>query len=160
MSNMHEWGRRWNIPPAAIEDLKKTLGVSVMGPECPSKVKTETGAQSHCRLQAAQQGDVLWRNNVGQIDPTTYDGKSFIRYGIANDSKKMNQYIKSSDLIGIRQVRITPDMVGSMIGQFVAREMKHPNWTYKGTAREEAQLRYLELVISMGGDACFSTGNY
>ena len=49
-------------------------------------------------------------------------------------------------------------MVGHTVGQFVAREVKRTNWKYKGTAREDAQGKYLELVLSLGGDAAFANG--
>lgn len=70
----------------------------------------------------------------------------------------MNKVIKSADLIGIRPVLITPGHVGLVIGQFVSREIKPTGWKYTGKAREEAQLRWAELVAACGGDAAFATG--
>lgn len=160
MNNLYDWAKSWNIPPAALHDLINKLGAGVQGPVAPEGAKTEAGASKHCRLQASQAGDILWRNNVGQVDPITYDGKSVIRFGLANDTKAMNKHTKSSDLIGIRRVLITQDMVGTIIGQFLAREVKTPDWSFKGTARENAQLNYLNIVITMGGDGAFTTGNY
>jgi len=158
-NNIYTWAQAWSIPTEAIQQLFKMLNVTEVL-QSPTGVVTEKTATRYCQLEAAKCGDVLWRNNVGQVDPTTYDGKSFIRYGLANHSKAMIKMIKSSDLIGIRQITVTKDMVGSIIGQFVAREIKKPGWRYTGNGREEAQLRFLELVLSMGGDAAFSTGEY
>ena len=81
-----------------------------------------------------------------------------MRYGWMNDSKAMNERVKSGDFIGIRPVLITPEMVGCTIGQFVMREVKKASWTFKGDAHEMAQLRCLEFVASKGGDACFTNG--
>ena len=66
-----------------------------------------------------------------------------VRYGLGNDSAQVNAVLKSSDLIGI-----TP--VGG-VGIFTSYEIKKPGWRYTGTPREVAQLRWLELVVSLGG---------
>ena len=81
-----------------------------------------------------------------------------IRYGLCNDSAQLNKVIKSSDLVGIRPVVITPDMVGHTVGQFVAREVKRPGWSYHGTDREVAQAAFGQKVLQMGGDFKFCTG--
>ncbi len=117
---------------------------------------SETAVQNITRLNATERGCRLWRNNVGAT--LTADG-SFIRYGLANDSKAMNKRIKSSDLIGICPVTITPEMIGQVIGQFVAREVKRGDWQYTATEREQAQLKFIELVVSLGGDAAFTNGS-
>jgi hypothetical protein len=103
--------------------------------------------------EAALKGCILWRNNVGCL--INKMGKP-VRYGLNNTSKKDNNEYKSSDLIGIRKVTITPDMVGKTIGVFVAREVKREGWKYKGSEAEKAQKRYIDLVNEMGGDACFA----
>ena len=114
----------------------------------------ETDAQSTVRLEAAELDVLLWRNNVGVLLDAT--GRP-VRYGLANDSKAMNKKTKSSDLIGLRKVLITPAHVGTIIGQFVAREIKPSGWQYSATDREKAQLNYLNLVVDYGGDASFAT---
>lgn len=133
-----QWAIKWGISPEALEDLKTELGIGAMPPNDSS----EASIQKHIRFNAAKQGIVLWRNNVG----ATYDEQgNFIRYGLANDTSAMNKTIKSSDLIGIK-----PN------GQFICREVKHGDWQYTGTAHEQAQLKFISLVLAMGGDAGFS----
>lgn len=115
-------------------------------------MKTETLVQADVRLKASHQGFRLWRNNVG----VAVDKRGIpVRYGLCNESKQMNKNIKSSDLIGIRPITITQDMVGKVIGQFVAIEVKKEDWKYTGNLREEAQQRFLTLVQSLGGYAKF-----
>lgn len=91
----------------------------------------------------------LWRNNVGQsltgVD-YTWAGSSclvkkaeWIRYGLC---------VGSSDLIGFRTLKITPDMVGKEIAQFVAVEVK----SKRGRVSQE-QKAFLALVEEMGGRA-------
>jgi len=115
--------------------------------------KSEAQVQAEIRTEAADKGMILWRNNSGMAFDRNGNA---IRYGLANDSQQMNRKIKSADLIGIRPVIITPDMVGKVIGQFMAVEVKAPPWTYKGTEREIAQKKYIDLVESMGGWAKFA----
>lgn len=116
----------------------------------------ERDVQNLIRLEASRKGLRLWRNNVGAA--YLQDG-TFVRYGLANETKAMNDAIKSSDLIGIRPTLITAAHVGSVFGQFVAREVKASGWRYTGTTREQAQNAFLEIVLSLGGDAAFATGD-
>lgn len=116
---------------------------------------SEAYAQSLVRQEAADKGLHLWRNNVGVLKDER--GRP-VRFGLANESKQINEVLKSSDLIGWRPVLITPDMVGRTIAQFVSRECKPPGWKYTGNAHEAAQLAWLHLVSQGGGDAAFATG--
>ena len=147
-----QWAQRWGVSTAAIRDLAAIFGADAhLGqPVTARPGESEASVQARVRLDAAQRGIVLWRNNVGAFGP--------VRYGLANDSAAVNHRIKSSDLIGIRPTVVTPDMVGMLIGRFVARECKRAGWSYTGDSRERAQLRYLEIVTSLGGDAGFATG--
>lgn len=147
-----EWQRKHSITAEALADL-----VSMVGLDVPRSTKgtPEARVQDEARLLASKMGWRLFRNNVGVLK----DERGVpVRYGICNDSPAMNKRIKSSDLIGIRPVVITPDMVGSTIGQFVAREVKKAGWKYKGTEHERAQLAFGTLIIGLGGDFRFWSG--
>ena len=150
---LEQWAERWGISPAAIGALRAELVQSAYTPPVQPG-ESEAAVQTRIRLEASRTGVHLWRNNVGVA--AAPDG-SPVRYGLANDSKAVNRVLKSSDLIGLRPVKITPGHVGNTIGQFVAREVKRSGWNYSGTPREKAQLRFLGLVTGLGGDACFTT---
>ena len=152
--NLNEWAIKWGVPFEAVEDLRRQMTATSTEPP-PKFGGSEAAIQNTVRLEASLKGLRLWRNNVGACMD---DNGNFIRYGLANDSKQMNDVIKSSDLIGIRPVVITQSHVGQTIGQFVAREIKPSTWRYSGTKREEAQLAFLELVAGLGGDAQFANG--
>ena len=150
--NIHEWQTKWGVSNEAMAELRSSLVAETIA-ATSSKDSPEGLVQAEIRMEAASKGCVLWRNNVGLAFD---DSGNPIRFGLANDSSKMNKNIKSSDLVGIRPLLIEPHMVGQTVGQFLAREVKRGNWKYKGTAREQAQAKYLELVLSMGGDAAFA----
>lgn len=151
--NLNQWAIKWGVPFEAVEDLRREFGTVDTDPKQAEFDGSESRVQTQVRIEASLKGGRLWRNNNGAT--LTEDGR-FIRYGLANDSERMNKLIKSSDLIGIMPVRITPDMVGSVIGQFTAREVKPEKWHYSSTEREKAQLKFLELVAVLGGDAQFA----
>jgi len=155
----YEWARKWNIPREAADDYLRRTAIEenrdlILAVDTSSR-SSEASIQSRVRIEAARLGWPLWRNNVGATYTSNGD---FIRYGLANDSSRLNKQIKSADLIGIRPVVITPAHVGLTIGQFVSREVKASNWIYRGTDREEAQLRWAEMVMALGGDAGFAIG--
>lgn len=61
---------------------------------------SESAIQNKVRLAAAYAGLECWRNNVGvSMVIDEYGNKRPVRYGLANDSAKVNKEIKSSDLI-------------------------------------------------------------
>ena len=151
---LEQWAHRHNIPLSALQELRAILTSEHTDP-LPVQGTSEAAVQAAVRLEATKAGARVWRNNVGAYKPDT---GGMVRYGLCNDTAAMNKRIKSSDLIGIRPVLIQPHHVGSVIGQFVAREVKKVGWVYKGTEREQAQLKFIELVTGMGGDACFIAG--
>lgn len=138
------WAQAWRIPDAALVDLRTQLAAMCLPANVATTRGSEAGAQQALRLEAAEKGILLWRNNSGALQDA--EGR-WVRYGLCNDSKQLNERYKSADLIGIRPG-----------GQFVAREIKAPGWRYTGTPREEAQQRWLEMVRAAGGDAQFATG--
>lgn len=153
-ANLADWVARWGIPYEAMVDLAQRLNVSPAPVQAPFQA-SEAWAQSHARLQAAYGGHMLWRNNVGSLQDKT--GR-WVRYGLANESAKENEAIKSADLIGIYRLRITPEMVGQIVGQFWSLEAKEPGWSYTGQGREPAQAAWAQLVTINGGRAEFTTG--
>ena len=117
----------------------------------------EAKVQQLVRLEAAKQGVILWRNNVGALPS---ENGRIIRYGLANDSGKVNRVLKSSDLIGITPVVIEPRHLGRKMGLFTAIETKASDWEWTHTDREQAQLNFLQLVVANGGIGQFSTGRF
>lgn len=151
---LEQWAQRWCIGPDALADLRRRLGAQNTGlPAGGFGTGSEARVQNLVRLEASRAGARLWRNNVGAYH--TDDGR-FVRYGLANESPAMNESFKSSDLIGLRPVVITEAHVGSVLGQFLAREIKHEGWRYSGDNHEKAQLNFLQLVAALGGDAAFA----
>ena len=155
--NIHEWAKRWGLPHACVRDLQTTLGIytPILPPDAPEYGKSEAWATSQVRLEASEKNVTLFRNNVGALKDKT--GR-LVRYGLANDTKESNESFKSGDLIGVRPVIIGPHHVGTLIGQIVSREVKEPGWQYTGAEREAAQLNWIHLINSRGGDAAFTTG--
>lgn len=151
--NIHDWFVQWGIPHAAQQDYFARMGV-VFEVKLPAGAKptSEATVQAACRIEAPKHGDRLWRNNVGALKD---EREVPVRYGLANDSKQVNEVIKSGDLIGVKRTLITPQMVGQVIGKFWSRECKPSDWVFTGTAREIAQLAWANHVNALGGDAGF-----
>lgn len=95
----------------------------------------ELAVQNTIRLDLGRGPVRLWRNNTGALKDT--NGR-LVRYGLCKGS---------ADLIGLRTIEITPDMVGQRIAVFTAIEVKD-----RGRPTPE-QLRFLEVVRAAGGIA-------
>lgn len=152
------WCRKWVLHPTAEAELRALLAQNDAAPPPvnPDSLAGEARVQSLVRIEAAQAGVWLTRNNVGAfMDPET--GR-LIRYGLANETKQQNKQVKSADLIGFRKRVILPSDVGSTIAQFVSRECKAEGWRYTGTEREQAQARWRDFINANGGDAAFVSG--
>lgn len=113
---------------------------------------SESNIQALVRLEAANRGWQLFRNNRGAA---TLSNGSYVRFGLANDSKQIGDMLKSGDLIGWRPVVITPDMVGRTIAVFTSIECKASDWRPTSSEREAAQRRWADLVNRYGGYAIF-----
>lgn len=115
----------------------------------------ESTVSNHVRDAAARQRVPLWRNNVGACEAV--DGRQ-IRYGLCNESAKMNKEIKSSDLIGITPLLITPAHYGMILGVFTAVETKRTGWHQTaGDTHAAAQANFHRIVRENGGFAGFAT---
>jgi hypothetical protein len=93
----------------------------------------EQRIQNDIRLALGSGLSRLWRNNTGALKDAT--GR-LVRYGLCQGS---------SDLIGLRTVTITPDMVGQQLAQFVAIEVKDRS---RPTAEQQA---FIAMVLQAGG---------
>ena len=98
----------------------------------------ETVIQQNIRLALGTRSDLrLFRNQVGQLpDPRT--GRP-VQFGLAKGS---------ADLVGWKTIKVTPDMVGTEIAQFVSLEIKTPDGRL--TKQQKA---WLDAVLKSGGIA-------
>lgn len=151
MSVLHQWADEYGIEEAAIDDLISRMGAAFT-PKEPSSVESEAALQNKVRVMESRRGCRMFRNNRGVAFNKT--GRP-VRFGLGNDSSEVNKKSKSSDLIGVESIRITPEMVGDVIGRIVSLETKKPGWKYRGTSDEIAQLNWLTFVSAMGGRAAF-----
>ena len=117
--------------------------------------QSESDIQQFIQIEGPKHKCVLMRNNSGCL--RNLDGTP-IRYGLGHISKKQNEKIKSSDLIGISEILVTQDMVGKTLGVFTAIEVKPPKWKLlPKDQRGHAQLAFIEWVKKKGGIAGFAT---
>lgn len=143
------WADRWGIPAAALEELR-----TMFIPSTIDGGTSEAATQARLRVVAPSIGAALWRNNNGACKDET--GR-MIRYGLGNDSKKINDVWKSSDLIGITPLTVRPEHMGRTLGIFTAVEVKRPDWQRPENDRDRAQMAFLTTVFQHGGIATFAT---
>jgi hypothetical protein len=94
----------------------------------------ETIIQNKCLLDLSELPGVrVWRNNTGTL--RDINGRP-VKYGL----------VGSGDILGIRVVKITPDMVGKSIGQFLSVEIKVP-----GKTQSKNQEKFETMVLAHGG---------
>ena len=168
MNTFLEWAA---AHPVAAADLMAMYARAPWNNDAPTaNGKSEAWAQQQVRFLAARQGAWAMRNNVGAVKATEHTTCPFcsrdyviqrdpVRYGLANDSPQLNDIVKSSALILCIPRLITKEMVGRVIGQFGAIEVKHPGWVPgEDKKREGAQAAFGARVESLGGFFRFSTG--
>ena len=153
---VYQWAVRHGVTMAALQELAGIFGMHG-GHDLPPEVKgtSEDAVKVAVRLEAARKGVRLFRNNVGVLKN---DRGVPVRYGLANESKQVNEVMKSADLIGWRPLLIEQRHVGHCVALFVSRECKKVGWRYTGYDHEQAQLAWAQLVTAGGGDAAFCTG--
>lgn len=157
--NIYQWAQRYGIPAGPLVELLDIIDPS--RPHVAGNAHSEAGVQAELRTVAAKHGSSLWRNNNGAGEVMEEGGQlRYLRWGVANDSKKLNAKFKSSDLIGITPV--TSTQAGQTFGVFTAVEVKKPGWSAPKNEHERAQSAFLSVVQAMGGIGMFaqSTADY
>lgn len=153
-----EWVAKWRVPPEALKELVTTC-VHLGTYEYEDKEPLEGEVQRELRLEAARHGKYLFRNNRGA---GRMESGNYVRYGLANDSKKLGDAVKSGDLIGAETIFVTMEMVleavsqglpGYKVARFLSAETKRRNWKWSGTLEEIAQLKWAVTVNAWGGRA-------
>ena len=104
---------------------------------------SEASTQSRVIIRAFELGFALWRNNSG----VAREEHRHVRFGLGNDSSKINSVWKSPDLIGI-----------GPHGRFMGVEMKKPGWKFSpNDERAVAQANAINQINALGGMAFFCT---
>jgi len=162
-----EWAQRW---PQAAQELRELQGYLTWPPAANCEDKSEAWAQQQDRMTIFKAGGAAWRNNVGATKPKLeancpkcsfrfYLNQPMVRYGLANDSMQLNAVMKSADLICIIPRHITPQMVGTTIGQFGSVEVKRQGWKYSENEHNAGQANWGALITRLGGFHTISQGN-
>jgi hypothetical protein len=150
MQSVNQWAQRHGVSLQAYQEL-----LAILHPQetaiSASGDTSEADVQAKLRVEAPKNGASLWRNNNGA---TTDETGRLIRFGLGNDSKRLSEVWKSSDLIGITECVSTAP--GQRFGVFTAVEVKEPGWTAPKNKRERAQAAFISTVRSMGGIGLFA----
>lgn len=156
---LQQWALNWGIPPRALADLSQRLcACGAARPDVDRVEASEAWVQSRLLLDAGYRPDVLlFRNNVGVLEDA--NGRP-VRYGLANDSARVNKSLKSGDTIGVLRYEVKPSDVGRFLGLFLSVETKKVGWRPSPTdSREAAQCSWANLINSYGGVARFYAGH-
>lgn len=121
----------------------------------------EAEASQVVRLRAAAWGSRVFRNNSGVL---VNEVGVPVRFGLGNESKKVNSELKTSDFIGWTPIVITQEMVGKTVAVFTAIEAKPVGFKIKSAypvkSREYAQLNFINMVKNAGGISGFASCDY
>lgn len=157
MSQLHDWFNRHDISDQARAEFIKLFGFT---PETPVELnnKNEAYVQSAVRLAGPPAGFLLGRNNVGALK----DERGVpVRYGWLNDSAQLNKVCKTGDLLGFQSgwFRDYQTLEPVKVAVFTMAECKRSGWQLNPNDKHEAaQLRAINMVVTGGGIACFTTG--
>lgn len=143
---MRNWVQRWQIPDTAVHELVQILAHVELAPVTNPTPGSEAQVTQELRVLAPRHQGHLWRNNNGALRDVR---GNMVRYGLGNDSTRLNKVLKSPDLVGFTTIN------GRAI--FTAVEAKRPGWRAPTTEREHAQAAFLKLVHAGGGIATFAT---
>lgn len=157
MNDLQQWATRHQVSPTAMSELGAILqGPTPAHSPAPADM-SENAVSQRVELGGTVVDGRLWRNNVGAYDER-YPPSPGTRWGLFNDSAKMNKKIKSPDRVGPIPVLIQPHHVGRILGVFFGVEVKHGAWKPgEDKKREEAQHRGLQLINSLGGVGLFAS---
>ncbi len=147
-----DWATRYGVSGEALRQL-----LAIVTPprtsETGGKPRSEAAVQSGIIERSYRVGAALWRNNSGAM---FNEQNQMVRFGLGNDSKKINDVWKSPDLVGIWPRRITPLDVGTVIGQFMGCEVKESGWRGPTSDHEKAQAAALSNFRALGGIGIFA----
>jgi hypothetical protein len=121
--------------------------------------KLESTVQAEVRLAATDHNLILWRNNVGKGIVGNHPYKFIKRTQVvkvnAGDAVIRNARLidfglfkGSSDLIGLKSVVITQEMVGQVVGIFTGLECKSK------TGRQSPEQKTFEKQVNEAGGSC------
>jgi len=118
-------------------------------------LRNETSILKTCLLSLGRFVNLrVWRNNTG----SAWMGKAIrLKAGQTFKAAEGDMLIKgarpvkfglpgSGDIVGVKEIFITPEMAGTKIGQFVSLEIKTP----KGIQSDQ-QLKFQKMVRRLGG---------
>ena len=117
---------------------------------------SESNIQRRAQLALSALGLRLWRNNVakawvGKLFKPTHPMNVYLNEGdiVLRAARPLSAglCVGSGDLIGIKTITVTPDMVGKKIGLFVSAEAKE-----NGIVSAE-QKNFMSVINQMGGIA-------